>query len=63
MKRDYEAKYYLVTVDTNYIAPILMGWYGKIDRKSWKEKIPNVETFNVSDRGAYADGFYGCENK
>ena len=31
-------KFYFVTVDTNYIAPMPMGWYGKIDRKSWREK-------------------------
>ena len=31
-------KYYLVTVDPNYIAPVPVGWYGKIDRKTWKNK-------------------------
>lgn len=31
-------KYYLVTVDVNYVAPVPVGWYGKIDRKSRREK-------------------------
>ena len=31
-------KYYLVTVDANYVAPVPVGWYGKIDRKSRREK-------------------------
>ena len=31
-------KYYLLTVDANYVAPVPVGWYGKIDRKSRREK-------------------------
>lgn len=31
-------KYFLVTVDKNYTAPVPIGWYGVLDRKSLKEK-------------------------
>lgn len=31
-------KYYLLTVDANYVAPVPVEWYGKIDRKSRMEK-------------------------
>ena len=37
-------KYYLVTVDANYVAPVPVGWYGKIDRKSrWEKKAYQME--------------------
>lgn len=44
-------KYYQVTVDTNYVAPVPVGWYGKIDRKTRIEKksyqIPKHLIFQV----------------
>lgn len=31
-------KYFIVTVDEHYKAPMPVGWYGKLDRKVWKGK-------------------------
>lgn len=31
-------KYFIVTVDSNYVPPVPVGWYGKIDRKTLRGK-------------------------
>ena len=31
-------KYFVITVDKNFVPPVPIGWYGKIDRKTWKGK-------------------------
>lgn len=31
-------RYFIVTVDEHYKAPMPIGWYGKLDRKVWKGK-------------------------
>lgn len=33
-------KYFIVTVDSNYVPPVPVGWYGKIDRKTLRGKKP-----------------------
>lgn len=44
-------KYFVLTVDEHYVAPVPIGWYGKLNRKAWKDKkkyeIPKHYIFYV----------------